>query len=191
MLTEKQKTFFENLKKIYGTEPLPSFEVIARDSGFKHKNSVWQYFSKLKEENLIKEKNNRFYINKEMFGAIVFTSSVRAGFASVAEESIEKRISLDENFEINNPSTFVFTVAGDSMVDLGIFEGDKVIVTKCSEAKDGDVVLAFVDGGYTLKTYRNRNSEIYLEPANSNYPLIKPKEHLSIFGVAKGIVRNL
>ncbi len=191
MLTEKQKTFFENLKKIYGTEPLPSFEVIARDFGFKHKNSVWQYFSKLKEENLIKEKNNRFYINKEMFGAIVFTSSVRAGFASVAEESIEKRISLDENFEINNPSTFVFTVAGDSMVDLGIFEGDKVIVTKCSEAKDGDVVLAFVDGGYTLKTYRKRNGEIYLEPANSNYPLIKPKEHLSIFGVAKGIVRNL
>lgn len=191
MLTEKQKTFFEDLKKLYGTEPLPSFEVIAKDFGFKHKNSVWQYFSKLKESDLIREKNNRFYINKEMFGAVLFTSSVRAGFASVAEDSIEKRMSLDESFEINSPSTFLFTVAGDSMVDLGIFEADKVIITKCTEARDGDVVLAFIDGGYTLKTYRNRNGEIYLEPANSSYPIIRPKEQLSIFGVAKGIVRKL
>ena len=63
MLTEKQKTFLEKLKELYGQEMLPSFEIIAKDFGFKHKNSVWQYFNKLKEEALICEKNNRFYIN--------------------------------------------------------------------------------------------------------------------------------
>ena len=104
MLTEKQKIFFEKLKELYGKDILPSFEIIAKEFGFKHKNSVWQYFKKLKEENLIQENNNRFYINKNLFGAVLFSSKVKAGFASVADDYIEKRISLDESFDINNPS---------------------------------------------------------------------------------------
>lgn len=190
MLTDKQKTFFEKLKELYGKEMLPSFETIAKDFGFKHKNSVWQYFNKLKEENLIKERNNRFYINKDLFGAVLFTSSVKAGFASVADDYIEKRVSLDESFDINAPSTFLFTVSGDSMIDLGIFEGDKVIVQKTNTAKNGDVVVAYIDGGYTLKTYRQKDSKVWLEPANPNYPNLYPKEQLIIFGVAKGMVRK-
>ena len=190
MLTEKQKIFFEKLKELYGQEILPSFEVIAKEFGFKHKNSVWQYFNKLKEENLILEKNNHFYINKELFGAILFSSVVKAGFASVADDYVEKRVSLDETFDINSPSTFLFTVSGDSMIDLGIYDGDKVIVQKSNTARDGDIVIAFIDGGYTLKTYRNRKGQVYLEPANSNYPNLYPKEQLIIFGIAQGIVRK-
>ena len=190
MLTDKQKIFFEKLKELYGKEVLPSFEIIAKDFGFKHKNSVWQYFNKLKEEDLITEKNNRFYINKDLFGAILFSSVVKAGFASVADDYAEKRVSLDESFEINSPSTFLFTVSGDSMIDLGIYEGDKVIVKKSSTAKNGDIVVAFIDGGYTLKTYRNKDGKVWLEPANSNYPNLYPKEVLTIFGIAQGIVRK-
>lgn len=191
MLTEKQKIFFEKLKETYGKEMLPSFEQIAKDFGFKHKNSVWQYFNKLKDEELIQEKNNRFYINKDLFGAVLFSSVVKAGFASVADDYVEKRVSLDESFEINNPSTFLFTVSGDSMINLGIYEGDKVIVKKTNTAKDGDIVIAFIDGGYTLKTYRNRQGKVWLEPANENYPNLYPKEQLVIFGKAQGIVRKL
>lgn len=191
MLSQKQKTFFENLKKEYGKEPLPSFEKIAQTFGFKHKNSVWQYFNKLKEYNLIKEINGKFVINPTCFGAILFTSSVRAGFATVAEDSIEKRVSLDENFDLNNPSVFMFTVSGDSMVNAGIFDGDKVIVKKCSYAKDGDIVLAYIDNGYTLKTYRQKNGKVWLQPENPEYPIIEPKESLTIFGIATGIARQL
>ena len=190
MLTEKQKTFFEKLKELYGQEVLPSFEIIANDFGFKHKNSVWQYFNKLKEESLIYEKNNRFYINKDFFGAVLFSSVVKAGFASVADDYVEKRVSLDEAFDINNPSTFLFTVSGDSMIDLGIYEGDKVIIQKTNTAKNGDIVVAFIDGGYTLKTYRYKDGKVWLEPANSKYPNLYPKEQLVIFGVAQGIVRK-
>ena len=64
-LSEKQKNFFENLKKAYGKEPLPSFEKIAQAFGFKHKNSVWQYFNKLKECDLIIEKNGKFIFPSE------------------------------------------------------------------------------------------------------------------------------
>ncbi len=191
MLTEKQKTFFEKLKESYGKEVLPSFEILSKEFGFKHKNSIWQYFNKLKEENLIEERNGRFFINKDLFGAVLFSSVVKAGFASVADDYVEKRVSLDESFEINNPSTFLFTVSGDSMTDLGIYEGDKVIVKKSDTAKNGDIVIAFIDGGYTLKTYRNKNNKVWLEPANPNYPNLYPKEQLIIFGIAQGIVRKL
>ena len=190
-LSQKQKDFFENIKKEYGKEPLPSFEKIAKTFGFKHKNSVWQYFKKLKEANLIKEKNGKFFISPECFGAILFTSSVRAGFATVAEDSIEKRVSLDENFDLNNPSVFMFKVSGDSMVNAGIFDGDTVIVKKATYAKDGDIVLAYIDNGYTLKTYKQKNGKIWLQPENPEYPIIEPKESLTIFGIATGIARQL
>ena len=125
------------------------------------------------------------------FGAILFTSSVRAGFATVAEDAIEKRVSLDESFDLDNPSVFMFTVSGDSMVNAGIFDGDRVIVKKTPYAKDGDIVLAYIDNGYTLKTYRQKNGKVWLQPENPEYPVIEPRETLLIFGVATGITRQL
>lgn len=191
MITQKQKDFLEKLKATYGKETLPSFEIIAKTFGFKHKNSVWQYFNKLKEENLITEENNRFKISKNLFGAVHLLSHIRAGFASTGEDYIDKRVSLDEQFNIDSPSTFLFTVVGDSMVELGIFEGDTVVIHKSSEAKSGEIVLAFIDGGYTLKTLRKKNGEVWLEPANSNYPILRPKEALEIFGVVRGVIRKI
>lgn len=117
MITNKQKQFFEKLKDLYGKEPLPSFEVIAKEFGFKHKNSIWQYFNKLKEFNLVKEKNNKFYISPEQLGAVLFSCPVKAGFPSPAEDYIEKRVSLDEDFRLNSPSIFIFNVSGDSMIE--------------------------------------------------------------------------
>lgn len=191
MLTQKQKEFFEKLKKYYGKDVLPSLEIIAQQFGFKHKNSVWQYFNKLKEENLIYEENNRYKINKNLFGAVQMMSTVRAGFATAGEDYADKRVSLDDEFDIDNPSTFLFKVKGDSMIDLGIFEGDTVIVNKCSQANSGDIVLAYIDGGYTLKTLRKKGNDVWLEPANPEYPILKPKEILEIFGTVKGIVRKI
>jgi len=191
MLTQKQQEFFEKLKNTYGKEILPSFEVLAEEFGFKHKNSVWQYFNKFREENLISEENKRFRINKNLFGAQLMMSHVRAGFASAGEDYVEKRVSLDEQFKIDSPSTFLFTVVGDSMIDLGIFEGDMVVVRKTCECRSGDIVLAFIDDGYTLKTYRNKNGKVWLEPANKNYPNLYPKEKLEIFGVVNGVIRKV
>lgn len=190
-LTQKQKEFFERLKQFYGREPLPSFEKIAEDFGFKHKNSVWQYFNRLKDADLIREVNRRFFINPSLMGSPLYSSRVKAGFASVAEDHIERRVSLDEEFRLNSPSTFMFTVSGDSMIGLGIFDEDMVIVKKCSTANDGDVVLACIDGEHTLKTYRNKKGKAYLEPANPDYPILVPEYDLTIFGVVTGVVRKM
>lgn len=123
-------------------------------------------------------------------GAPLILTSVKAGFASIMDDKIEKRISMDELLEINSPSTFVFKVSGDSMSDIGIYEDDYVIIKKTPNANNNDIVLAIVDNEFTLKTYKNNSNGIYLKPENPNYPIIKPKYSLSIFGVAIGITRK-
>ena len=115
--------------------------------------------------------------------------------STILKESASKSIdaisqSFDEELNLNSPSVFVFKVAGDSMVELGIYEGDYVSIRKTSEARDKDIVLANVDGIFTLKTYRQKGSSVWLEPANSSYKNIYPKNSLTIFGVAVGIMRK-
>ncbi len=190
-LTQKQKDFFEKLKERYQQRALSSYEKLKNELGYKSKNSIKQYIEILKEENLIEEIDNKLYINKNQFGAYLATTSVKAGFAAVLEDKIEKRISLDEILNINSPSTFVFRVSGDSMCEVGILDGDYVIIKKTSEAMIDDIVLAVVDNEFTLKTYKKDDKGCYLKPENSSYPIIRPKENLTIFGVALGITRKI
>ena len=117
-------------------------------------------------------------------------TSVKAGFAAIMDDKIEKRISMDDILEINSPSTFVFKVSGDSMCEIGILDEDYVIIKKTPNANVGDIVLAIVDNEFTLKTYKKDARGAYLKPENSNYPIIRPRHSLSIFGVAIGITRR-
>ena len=189
-LTQKQKEFFENLKNHYGLKALSSYEKIKEIFGFKSKNSIKQYIEALKKEDLIIQNEDKLYINPNQFGAPLILTSVKAGFASIMDDKIEKRISMDEVLEINSPSTFVFKVSGDSMCGIGILDGDYVIIKKTPNANINDVVLAIVDNEFTLKTYKKDKNGVYLKPENSDYPIIRPKHSLSIFGVAIGITRR-
>lgn len=189
-LTQKQKEFFENLKNHYGLKALSSYEKIKELFGFKSKNSIKQYIESLKREDLIIQNDDNLYINPNQFGAPLVLTSVKAGFASIMDDKIEKRISMDEVLEINSPSTFVFKVSGDSMCEIGILDGDYVVIKKTPNANIDDVVLAIIDNEFTLKTYKKDNIGVYLKPENSDYPIIRPKHSLSVFGVAIGITRR-
>lgn len=127
-------------------------------------------------------------INK---GAPLFQTYIRAGFQNLIEDDIEKRISLDKEFEIQSSSVFIFTISGDSMIDLGIYEGDFAIVKRTSDIEDKDIVVANVDGVYTIKIYRKKGNKIWLEAANSSYESIKPKFKFEIFGKVTGITRKI
>ncbi len=190
-LTQKQKDFFESLKELYASRALPSYDNIKKTLNYKSKNSIRQYIEALKKENLIVELESNLYINPSELGAKLVSSYVKAGFASIMDDKIEKRISMDELLNINSPSTFVFRVSGDSMCEVGILDGDYVIIKKTPEANFGDVVLAIVDDEFTLKTYKKDNKGVYLQPENKDYPIIRPKNSLSIFGVALGITRKI
>ncbi len=189
-LTTKQKDFLEKLKQEYKNLALPSYEQIKNDLNFKSKNSIKQYFEVLKNKNIVLSINGNLYINNDIFGAKLVSSYVKAGFASIMDDKIEKRISMDELLNINSPSTFVFRVSGDSMCNIGILDGDYIVIKKTQEAKIDDVVLAIIDNEFTLKTYKKDSKGYYLKPENENYPILRPKFSLSVFGVAIGNVRR-
>lgn len=188
-LTEKQQKFFELLVQMYGKDALPSLDTIRENLGYKSKNSIAQYLKTLKEASLVKERSGRLYV-KSPAGAPLLATKVRAGFANALDDIVDKRISFDEMLKLDSPSVFVFKVSGDSMVELGIFEGDYVSIKKTSDAQDGDIVLASIDGAFTLKTYRKKGQKVWLEAANPQYGNIYPKNSLTIFGVATGITRR-
>jgi SOS-response transcriptional repressor LexA len=76
------------------------------------------------------------------------------------------------------------------MIDAGIQEGDLVIVERRGQPKIGDIVIAEVDGGWTMKYFRKKGNQIYLEPANKNYKNIYPTEDLKVAAIVKGVIRK-
>jgi repressor LexA len=116
--------------------------------------------------------------------------SVEAGFPSPAEEELVDTISLDDLLIQNRDASFLLRVSGDSMTGAGIMPGDMVIVDKGQTPKSGDIVIAQVDGEWTMKYLRKRGDEVMLVPANPKYQPIKPKTELKISGVVTAVVRK-
>jgi SOS regulatory protein LexA len=116
--------------------------------------------------------------------------AVQAGFPSPAEEELMDTLSMDE-YLIKHPSaSYLLKVTGDSMIEEGIKEGDLVIVERGREPKQGDIVIAQVDGDWTMKFYEKNLTGVYLRAANKKYPLIRPHRELIIGGVVVANVRK-
>ena len=115
---------------------------------------------------------------------------VEAGFPSPAEEDLADTLSLDDLLIQNKEATFLLKVSGDSMSGAGILPGDMVIVEKGRTPKNGDIVIAEVDGEWTMKYLKKRGESITLIPANPKYKPIKPKNELKIAGVVTAVVRK-
>jgi repressor LexA len=115
---------------------------------------------------------------------------VEAGFPSPAEEEMRDTLSLDE-FLVSNPdASFLLKVSGDSMTGAGILPGDLVIVDRGQTAKSGDIVIAEVDGEWTMKFFKKSGDAVYLVPANPKYKPIRPQRELRITGVVTAVVRK-
>jgi len=115
---------------------------------------------------------------------------IQAGFPSPAEEELRDVISLDEYLITRPASSFILKVSGDSMIGEGIKPGDLVIVEKGREPKNGDVILAQVDGEWTMKYFTKRGGRVVLESANEKYPPIRPKEELRVGGIITAVIRK-
>jgi repressor LexA len=117
--------------------------------------------------------------------------SVAAGFPSPAEESLLDTVSLDEYLISKPEATFLLRVEGDSMVEAGILPGDVVLVERGRAARNGDIVIACVDGEWTMKYYYKAGREVRLEPANKRYATIRPARSLAVEGVVRSVIRKL
>lgn len=81
-------------------------------------------------------------------------------------------------------------VDGDSMIEAHIEEGDMVLVEKTNQARDGEIVIAEVDGEFTMKYLRKVGNKIWLEPANKKYRPIYPTHSLNVIAVLKTVIRK-
>jgi len=117
---------------------------------------------------------------------------ISAGFPSPAQDYID--LSLDLNKElINNPSsTFFGRVRGSSMIDAGIEDGDLLVIDKSLEPKDGDTVVCFLDGEFTLKYIQVEPDAVFLVPANEAFKPIKvtAANHFCIWGVVTYSIKD-
>lgn len=116
--------------------------------------------------------------------------TVEAGFPSPAEEELVDTLSLDELLITNREASFLLKVTGDSMTGAGIMPGDMVIVDRGQTPKSGDIVIAEVDGEWTMKYLRKRSDSVLLVPANPKYKPIRPRHELKIAGVVTAVVRK-
>ena len=125
----------------------------------------------------------------------LFLSKVAAGFPSPAEEHVEKRLDPSEFLIDQKDATFFVTIQGYSMMDVGLLPGDKAVVDRSKLASIGDIVLAVIDGEFTIKTLaRKKDGAPRLLPANStgafNPIEIKEGMDFEIWGVVTGSFRR-
>ena len=126
------------------------------------------------------------------FNLPLIGDSVSAGFPSPADDYTEQNIDLNE-YLIKNPfSTFFLRVKGDSMVKSGIQNHDLIIVDKSIIPRPGNIVIAMIDGEFTVKRLEKKNDELYLKSENDNYPDFNFKNHneIQIWGVVIYSIHN-
>lgn len=118
-------------------------------------------------------------------------NQVCAGFPSPAEDLGAERIDLASLLGTEREDTFFMKVSGQSMVDVGIFNNDIVVVSRGRRPRDGHIVVATVDGEFTVKQLYKKFGRIKLKAANPTFPDIVPKDGqtIAVWGVVTGAIK--
>lgn len=178
--------FYEQKKRMPSVREIRDF-VIKTHSMRKTK----QVIDQLVEEGFLRKDNKGFLQpTTEMLG-IRKLGSVQAGFPSPAEEELSDTITLDEWLINNKQATYMLKVSGDSMIEAGIRPGDTALVERGIIPKNNDIVIAQVDGKWTMKYYQKKGSAVALVPANPKFPIIYPQYELRVEAVVTAIIRKL
>ncbi len=128
-----------------------------------------------------------FMLSKREFANVPIVGCVAAGEPLLAQENITDYFPIPVEYLPNGP-VFMLSVKGDSMVDAGILDGDKVIVKEANTAQNNDMVVALVEDGATVKTFFKENGHIRLQPHNDDYdPIIL--DDVTILGKVIGVFR--
>lgn len=129
----------------------------------------------------------------EPFSVSTLGEAVPAGFPSPAQDYVDEGIDLNRELIRHPASTFCARVAGDSMRDCGIDDGDLLIIDKALTPKEGCVAVCFVDGEFTLKRISIRADGIWLEPANPHYPALHVTDgsNFQVWGIVSYVVKSM
>ena len=169
---------------------MPGYGEMMGLTGFKSKNAVFKLINRLVEEGVMEKDAKGRLIPLNLTRGIALLGVVEAGLPSPAGDTLTDTINLDE-FLVKDPDeTFLLEVKGDSMIEAHIDEGDLVLAERREQANVGEIVIAEVDGDWTMKYYRKKGNKAYLEPANKKYKPIYPKQSLRIAAVVKAVIRK-
>jgi len=169
---------------------MPTYSEIAEIIGVRSKSVVHFWVNKLLDAGIVQKDAKGFLTLTRNPRALKLAGEVCAGIPTSAEEELRGIISFDEYLVRHPETSFLLSVTGDSMIDAGIREKDLVIVEKNKEPKNGDIILAEVDGNWTMKYFCRKGKVVTLEAANPKYPPIIPQTDLRIAGVITAVVRK-
>lgn len=178
------RTFFKKQRR------LPTYQELADMMGFASKNAAYKLAQKLIDQGYLAKDEKGKLVPRKLFAPLPNSGIVQAGFPTIADEDINDLVSFDEYLIQRPEATFVLNVSGDSMIDAGIHDGDIVLIDRMQTAKQGDIVVANVDGEWTLKYYKKEGNRIVLVPANKNFRNIYPEQSLEIAGVVTSVIRK-
>lgn len=186
MNTPKQKliSFYQKNKR------MPSYAEVATIFGYKSKNASTKLIQKLIDEGFVTKDTTGKILPGKLFYEVRVLGSVKAGFPSPAEEELQDTMSLNDFLIEKKEATYLLDVDGDSMIDAHIVDGDMVIAERATSAKDGQIVIAEIDGEFTMKYFRKKDGKVWLEPANKKYKPIYPEQELKITAIVKGVIRK-
>jgi repressor LexA len=169
----------------------PSYAEMAELFGYKSKNAVYGPVNKLLDLGYLdKSGNGSLLLTTKITGSTKLLGSVQAGFPSPAEEELVDTINLDQYLVRRPEATYLLTVSGESMIEAGIQPGDLVLVEKGGVPKQNDIVVAQIDGEWTLKYFGKDATGVFLDPANAKFSRMRPERSLSIGGIVKAVVRK-
>lgn len=169
----------------------PSVREICKSCNLKSTATAFTYLNELADRGLINKANtkNRAVSLKQNAVSVPLIGTVAAGQPIFATENYEDIYSLPGNF-FEGENLYMLNVHGNSMVKIGMYEGDKIIVKKQESADNGDIVVALVDDSATVKRFFKRDGKIILHPENDDMDDFV-FDDVKIIGKVIGLIRNI
>jgi repressor LexA len=199
-ISNKQKEILEYLKtQIINKGYPPAVREICEAVKLKSTSSVHSHLETLEKNGYIRRDpskpraieiiDDEFNLTRRELVNVPIVGLITAGQPILAVENIESYFPIPSEY-MPNEETFMLLVKGESMINAGIFNGDKILVQKQSHAKNGDIVVALIDDEVTVKTFYKENGYYRLQPENDSMePIIVPE--LTILGKVIGLFRML
>jgi len=181
---EKLFAFYRQHKR------MPGYSEMCDLFGFASKNAVAKVVDKLMEAGVVRKDARGKLVPMTLGDEVPLLGYVEAGFPSPAEELALDHVTMEELLLGSHEHMYLVRVKGLSMIDAGIHEGDLLLVERSSNARVGDIVVANLDGEWTVKYLREKRGRKYLEPANEDYPELWPEQSLEVGGVVRSVIRT-
>lgn len=180
-------TYVQNYISEFGFAP--TVRDICRDLKIKSTATAHLYLNKLNDKGLISkidDKKRAIKLSHPVGAPLIGT--VTAGTPIFATENYEDYYTLPKEFN-SNDDMFLLRVKGDSMINAGILNGDKIVVRKCDTAENGEIAVVLIDDSATVKRFYKRNGKIVLHPENDAYDDIIV-DNAVILGKVEGLIRK-